>query len=82
MTKEDGGRRGTMSDFTSTSPARRKQTSPLMYFLIFAAGLFIGILIFVYMVTKKAHPLYTDEHGNVTNAESSDQHGSTPNSSK
>ena len=75
-------KRGAMSESTRTNPVRRKQTSPLMYFLIFASCLFIGILIFVYMGTKKTHPLYTDEHGNVTNAETSDQHSNANSSSK
>ena len=47
-----------------------------MYFLIFAAFLFIGILIFAYMVTKRAHPVYVDERGNPVNAEAAGHHDS------
>ncbi len=50
---------------------RRKQGSVLLYFLVFVSCLFIGILIFVYSVTKKTHPIYVDEHGRPTNAQDS-----------
>jgi len=33
-------------------------------------GIFIGILIFVYIVTKRTHPIFLDEHGKPTNAAS------------
>ena len=58
----------------SLAATSRRPTSPLMYFLIFAAFLFIGILIFAYMVTKRAHPVYVDERGNPVNAEATDHH--------
>ena len=49
--------------------SRPRQTSPLLYFLIFALALFIGILVFAYMVTKRTHPIYVDEQGRPVNAE-------------
>ncbi len=52
----------------------RRQTSALMYFLMFAFCLFIGILIFAYMVTKRTRPVYVDERGNPVNAETTDHH--------
>lgn len=35
----------------------------LLYFLMLVMTLFIGILIFVWVVTKKANPVMLDEHG-------------------
>jgi hypothetical protein len=58
-----------MSDMTIQQTIQRKQTSPLMYFLVFVSLIFIGILIFVYSVTKRTHPIYVDERGNPVNAE-------------
>ena len=37
--------------------------SPLAYVLIFISALFIGILIFCYVVTKRSNPVFLDEHG-------------------
>lgn len=34
---------------------------------------FIGILIFAYVVTKRTHPIYLDEHGRPVNAEPASQ---------
>ena len=62
-----------MGEIKRIDVARRRQGSPLVYFLAFIFCLFIGILIFAYMVTKKTHPVYTDQQGNPTNAESSSQ---------
>jgi len=62
-----------MSGAAKEITIRHKQGSPLSYFLAFVFCLFIGILIFAYMVTKKTHPVYTDQQGNPVNAESSDQ---------
>jgi len=47
---------------------RPKQGSPLLYFLGFVMLVFIGILVFAYIVTKRTHPVYLDEHGNPVNA--------------
>jgi hypothetical protein len=49
----------------NTSPAntRRKQGSPLAYFLVFVFALFIGILVFCYAVTKRTNPVFLDVHG-------------------
>ncbi|HTQ54391.1 MAG TPA: hypothetical protein VMI94_08025 [Bryobacteraceae bacterium] len=38
----------------------------LIFFLAFVSALFIGILIFVYVVTKQANPVMLDEHGRPT----------------
>jgi hypothetical protein len=53
---------------TVDSPVR-KQGSPLLYFLGVVMAIFIGILIFAYIVTKRTHPVFLDEHGNPTNAQ-------------
>ena len=58
---------------TTTSAPKRNSIPPLMYVLAFVFCLFIGILIFCYRVTEKAHPIYVDEHGNPTNAQTGQQ---------
>ncbi|HVN19315.1 MAG TPA: hypothetical protein VMU05_11095 [Dongiaceae bacterium] len=45
------------------STTRRKQASPLLYFLGFVFVLFIGILIFCYVVTRRANPVVLDSQG-------------------
>ncbi len=40
-----------------------RKPAPLTYFLGFIFVLFIGILVFCYVVTKRANPVFTDEHG-------------------
>ena len=35
----------------------------LIYFLVTVMALFIGILIFVWVASKKANPIMLDEHG-------------------
>ena len=49
--------------FASETPATRKQGSPLLYFLIFVFVLFIGILIFCFVVTKRTNPVQVDMNG-------------------
>ena len=44
-------------------PAARAQGSPLLYLLSFVFVLFIGILIFCYVVTKRSNPVFLDQHG-------------------
>ncbi len=58
---------------SNIQPTTRKQGSPLAYFLMFISCLFIGILIFAYMVTKRTHPIYVDEQGRPVNAQTADQ---------
>jgi len=41
----------------------RRRPAPLVYFLGFVMVLFIGILIFVYVVTKRTSPVVLDERG-------------------
>ena len=47
----------------SISPNIRKKPAPLVYFLGLVFALFVGILIFVYVVTKRTNPILLDEHG-------------------
>lgn len=35
----------------------------LIFFLAFVSAIFVAILIFVYFVTKQAHPIMLDDHG-------------------
>lgn len=49
--------------FLSKAPASRGKQSPLVYFLAFVFALFIGILIFCYVVTKRTNPVFLDSHG-------------------
>ena len=57
----------------SSLPDAKKKPSALVYFLGFVFVLFISILVVTYMITRKTRPIYVDEHGNPTNAESSGQ---------
>jgi hypothetical protein len=57
-----------MNNAISVQSPARKQGSPLLYFLAMVMALFIGILIFCYIVTKRTHPIFLDEHGKPTNA--------------
>ena len=65
-----------MSSVMTVESNVRKQGSPLLYFLYFVMALFIGILIFCYIVTKRTHPIFLDEHGKPTNALPADHHSS------
>ncbi len=51
-----------------------KHGSPLLYVLIFACALFIGILIFCYAVTKHANPVLIDTNGKPVAADSASSH--------
>lgn len=54
------------ADFDALVPkieSLRKQRPPLVYFLAFIFVLFIGILIFCYIVTKRTNPVFLDSHG-------------------
>ena len=53
---------------TEVTTLRPKQGSPLLYFLVFISLVFIGILVFAYVVTKRTNPIYLDEHGRPVNA--------------
>ena len=57
-----------MNNATTIESPMRKQGSPLLYFLGLVMAIFIGILIFAYIVTKRTHPIFLDEHGKPTNA--------------
>ena len=65
-----------MNHVTTVEIPVRKQGSPLLYFLAMVMAVFIGILIFVYIVTKRTHPIFLDEHGKPTNALPSSDKGS------
>ena len=46
----------------------KKRVPPLIPFLVFVSALFIGILIFAYVETKKANPQMLDEKGRLMHA--------------
>ena len=56
----------------STNP--RKKPAPLAYFLGAVFVLFIAILVFCYAVTRRAHPVFLDEHGKPAAAGSGHSH--------
>lgn len=63
-----------MSTLAMTKDVRRKP-APLTYFLGVVMAIFIGILIFVYVVTKRSNPIMLDEHGKpVTSGHNHDGH--------
>jgi len=63
-----------MSTLAITTDSQRKQTAPLVYFLGAIFVLFIGILIFCYVVTKRTNPVFLDEHGKVVTSSSDHSH--------
>jgi len=42
---------------------KRNQASALAYLLVFVFALFIGILVVVYVITRRSNPVMLDEHG-------------------
>ena len=56
----------------STSPS--KKPAPLAYFLGAVFVIFIAILIFCYVVTKRTNPVFLDEHGRPVSAGSEHSH--------
>ena len=62
------------NSMTSSDPKSRKQGSPLLYLLGFVFVLFIGILIFCYVVTKRANPVVLDVNGHPVTQGSGDSH--------
>jgi hypothetical protein len=57
-----------------TVDSQRKKTAPLAYFLGAIFVLFIGILIFCYVVTKRTNPVFLDEHGKAVTSSSDHSH--------
>ena len=57
-----------MSTLAIATDSPRKKTAPLTYFLGVVFVLFIGILAFCYAVTKRANPVFLDEHGKAVNS--------------
>jgi hypothetical protein len=58
--------------FGSDTP--RKKPAPLAYFLGVVFVLFIGILVFCYVVTKRTDPVFLDERGKPVGAGSAHSH--------
>ncbi len=55
-------------------PRTRNSAPPLIYVLVCVSALFIGILIFCYAVTKRAHPVFLDPQGHPTTQGSESHH--------
>ena len=64
-----------MSAIAQPATSQPRQGSPLLYFLAFVSAIFIGILIFAYVVTKETHPVFLDEHGKPVTSAPAHQHG-------
>jgi len=56
----------------SNQPQRKP--APLAYFLGVVFVLFIGILVFCYVVTKRTNPVFLDEHGKPVSATDHSRH--------
>lgn len=63
-----------MSTMVIASNRPGKKPAPLTYFLGFVFVLFVGILVFCYAVTKRANPIFLDEHGKPAAAGSQHSH--------
>ena len=57
----------------SSLPGKKKPAF-LTYFLGFVCVLFIGLLIFVYIVTKRTSPVMLDQHGKPVTSEPAQDH--------
>ncbi len=64
-----------MSTIAMASNLPGKKRAPLIYFLWSISVLFIGILIFCYVVTKRANPILLDEHGKPVTSAPAHSHG-------
>ena len=52
----------------------KKKPAFLTYFLGFVFAFFIGILIFIYVVTKRTNPVMLDQHGKPVAASPAQDH--------
>lgn len=52
-----------IDDFLLRTRPSGQQRPTLVYFLVFIFVLFIGILIFCYIVTKRTNPVFLDSDG-------------------
>lgn len=64
-----------MSTLAMASDLPNKKTVPLIYFLWVVSFLFIGILIFCYVVTKRTNPILLDERGKPVPSSPAHMHG-------
>ncbi len=64
-----------MSTLAMASGLPNKKTAPLIYFLWVVSFLFIGILIFCYVVTKRTNPILLDERGKPVSSSPAHIHG-------
>ncbi len=64
-----------MSTLAMASNLSNKKTAPLTYVLWLMSALFIGILIFCYVVTKRTNPILLDEHGRPVTSSPAHSHG-------
>jgi hypothetical protein len=51
-----------------------KKPAPLAYFLGVVFVLFIGILVFCYVVTRRTNPVFLDQHGKPVSATDHSHH--------
>lgn len=63
-----------MSTMAVAADRINKKPAPLAYFLGFVFVLFIGMLIFCYVVTKRTNPVFLDEHGQPVQSSSGHSH--------
>jgi len=57
-----------MSAITISPNRASRKPASFVYFLWAVFCLFIGILICTYVITKRTHPIFLDEHGQPVNA--------------
>jgi hypothetical protein len=63
-----------MSTLAMASNLPSKKTAPLIYFLWIVSVLFVGILIFCYVITKRANPILLDERGKPVTSSTAHSH--------
>ncbi len=60
-----------MGAYMPTISSERRRPAAFTLFLWFVMALFIGILVYVWVESKRAHPVLLDERGNPTGQQSS-----------
>ncbi len=68
-----------MSTMALTANSPPKKAAPLTYFLGEVFVVFIGVLIFCYVITKRTNPVFLDEHGKVVTSSGHDHAGQRSN---
>jgi len=59
-----------INEWAATKTSASRPRPPLLYFLGLVMAIFIGILVFAYVVTKRTNPVFLDQHGKPVTSQS------------